>query len=155
MPATPKRQGREPQLGSVFLSDVLADNIRAARSRDRRSQEDLAERMRTMGFDWSRATVSQVERSGRSVSLDEFFALAIALGVTPSELVTGHNVEHVDLGVSRSVPPNLVRLWLAGRLRVFLNDRQGGRLAASLTDPQQPPEAGKVIAEWLGHDLDL
>lgn len=147
MPATPKRQGREPRPDSVFLSEVLAGNIRAARSRERRSQTDLAGHMATLGHPWSRATVSEVERSGRTVSLDEFFALAIALGVTPTDLVTAHGQE-VDLGTSRPAPANLVRLWLAGWIRVFLKE-DDGRLSVQPNTPTVPPDPATTISEWM------
>lgn len=48
-------------------------------------QEDLAARMRHLRHDWSRATVSEVERSGRNVTVDELASLAIILGVAPGE----------------------------------------------------------------------
>jgi transcriptional regulator with XRE-family HTH domain len=132
----------------MFLSDVLAANIRAARSRDRRSQEDLAGRMRYLGHDWSRATVSEVERSGRSVSLDEFFALAMALGVSPVDLVMAHGA-NVDLGTSRPAPAPVMALWLSGRLRIFLDESLGGvQLSVTRTDPPQP-DMQQAIAEWM------
>jgi transcriptional regulator with XRE-family HTH domain len=149
MPATPKRLGQEPLPGSVFLSDVLAANIRAARSRDRRSQEDLAGRMRYLGHDWSRATVSEVERSGRSVSLDEFFALAVALGEKPTELVMPHGSTKVDLGLSSPAPGRAIMHWLSGAWRVFLDAGDGGpRVTVEMDDPVTG-EQSDTFTEWL------
>lgn len=62
------------------VRDVLADNLRAARAGSRLHQEEVATRMRSLGFDtWSRATVSEIERRRRAVTAEELVALVIVL----------------------------------------------------------------------------
>jgi transcriptional regulator with XRE-family HTH domain len=87
VPITPKRAGRTARPGSRFLSDALAANVRDLRSLRRFSQDDLAERMRAVGHEWSRATVSTVERGQRNVTVDELATLALVLGVTFGDLL--------------------------------------------------------------------
>lgn len=61
---------------------MLAQNVRAFRLSAGMSQEALAHRA---GL--HRTYVSSVERAQRNVSLENVFALAIALGVEATELV--------------------------------------------------------------------
>lgn len=61
-------------------TDVLARNVRAARSRLGVSQEMLASRMRSLGYTaWLRQTVANVEKARRRVMAEEIFGLAYAL----------------------------------------------------------------------------
>jgi transcriptional regulator with XRE-family HTH domain len=61
-------------------SDVLARNIRAARSRLGVNQEVLASRMQSLGYSaWLRQTVANVEKGRRRVTAEEIFGLAYAL----------------------------------------------------------------------------
>lgn len=104
--ATPKRQGRVAQPGSKFPSEILATNIR-----NRRkglwgiSQSDLAERMHFFGFEgWHRATVSEIERGGRSISVDELIAVALCLGMPLFDLLdplmTDGVTSRIDVGAA-------------------------------------------------------
>ncbi|HFD86297.1 MAG TPA: XRE family transcriptional regulator [Gammaproteobacteria bacterium] len=61
---------------------ILAENLRRLRTSAGLSQEELADRA---GL--HRTYVSSVERAQRNVTLENVFALAKALGTTPSELV--------------------------------------------------------------------
>lgn len=133
----------------MFLSDALAANVRALRARNRWSQDHLAERMGWLGHDWTRATVSEVERSGRTVSLDEFFALALALGARPTEIVWPDRA-HVDLGSeAHPVHPNFVAMWLSGRMRVSVNpdDHASFLIDLAADDEEASPRRHATIAE--------
>lgn len=61
---------------------VFGQNLRRARRLKDISQEDLA-----LGADLSRTYVSEVERGIRNVSIDNMEQLALAIGVTLSDLV--------------------------------------------------------------------
>jgi len=119
---TPKRAGRAAREGSVFLSDAVAANLRAERARRQVTQDEVAARMRGLGHgSWTRATVSEVERAGRTITLDEFFGLALALGVSPGGLLSVHGAR-VDLGgPANPVPAGFVALWLSGRFRAAVD----------------------------------
>jgi len=69
-------------------AEILARNIRAARSRLGINQEALASRLRSLGFSaWLRQTVANVEKSRRRVTAEEILGLALALETTISDLM--------------------------------------------------------------------
>lgn len=69
-------------MNSSFPKTVLAENLRRLRTEAGLSQEELADRA---GL--HRTYVSSVEGGHRNVTLENIFALAEALGTTPSALV--------------------------------------------------------------------
>jgi len=70
-------------------TDVLARNIRAARSRADLSQQTVAARMKVLGFDaWLYQTVGNVEKGRRRVTAEEIFGLAWALQTTIPALMS-------------------------------------------------------------------
>lgn len=69
-------------------ADVLARNIRAARSRVDINQETLAGRMRALGFSaWFRQTVANVEKGKRRVTAEEILGLGYAMETSMSALI--------------------------------------------------------------------
>lgn len=76
-------------MAPTSFGDVLARNIRAARSRRDLSQQAVAARMRALGFDaWVHQTVGNVEKGKRRVTADEILGLAWALETTINALLT-------------------------------------------------------------------
>jgi transcriptional regulator with XRE-family HTH domain len=69
------------------VTETVASNIRARRHFRGMEQAELAVRMQSLGFAWRRATVSDIERNKRNVSLTEALGLAVALGTTIEELI--------------------------------------------------------------------
>lgn len=66
----------------------FADNARARRELLGKSQEDIAQGMRDLGFDsFRQQTVTAVESGGRQIKLDEASAWARLLGVTLDALM--------------------------------------------------------------------
>lgn len=85
---TPGAAGEQPPEGTDWISGVVGGNVRAHRLLARLEQEDLAARMRCLGHAWHRATVSEIERGRRNVTVPELIALVVALdGATVSELI--------------------------------------------------------------------
>jgi hypothetical protein len=102
------------------VGGVLAGNIRAFRSLRWLSQDGLAGRMRFLGHEWSRTTVSEVERQARKVSADELIALALVLNATLAELGNTHG-QPLRLGQMEELSPEQVAGLLAGQRRVGLD----------------------------------
>ena len=69
-------------------SAILAGNIAAARARRHLQQQDLAERMRALGWKWVRQTVGEVENNRRRLTAEEILGLAISLETTIQRLLT-------------------------------------------------------------------
>lgn len=84
MPIPPRRAHKA---GTKFLSEVLARNARQIRGLQRLSQDDVAQRMTTLGHAWSRQTTSDVERGLRNVTVDELIGLALVLGESIGRLL--------------------------------------------------------------------
>jgi len=79
----PRSERENADMAPTSYSDVLARNIRAARSRADLTQEDLGARMRALGHAaWLYQTVGNVERGRRRVTAEEVAALALALDTT-------------------------------------------------------------------------
>lgn len=76
-------RGRTPE-----LDRLVGRNLRAIRERFGLSQTDVAEGMAAAGFPvWRKATVADVERGARKVSLDELAALADVTETRPAQLL--------------------------------------------------------------------
>ena len=70
-------------MAPTSYSNVLARNLRAARSRIGLGQESVAERMRALGYEaWLRQTVGATERGRRRPTAEEILGLALALETT-------------------------------------------------------------------------
>jgi hypothetical protein len=68
--------------------EILARNMRAARGRAGIGQEDVAGRMRALGFGaWVRQTVSKSERGARRMLVEEVYALAWVLETSMAALL--------------------------------------------------------------------
>ncbi len=70
-----------------FVSYLLADNMRILRNIRGLSQQELAERMSSLGHEWSRQTVSQIENRARSTIVDELVGLVVCLETSLSRLL--------------------------------------------------------------------
>jgi transcriptional regulator with XRE-family HTH domain len=65
------------QPAAPTLEGTLSANIRSAREARTWSQEELAGKMSDLGFDnWSRMTVTTIERGSRRVTIEEWLGLA-------------------------------------------------------------------------------
>lgn len=96
---------RKPRRGTRFPSRVLGDNVRSLRQRWKLYQGDLAEVMNELGFaGWSRVTVSGVERGVRMTSVDELFALAVALKTHVVKLLDPHFSGDEGTGIDLGFP---------------------------------------------------
>lgn len=88
MPApTPAASGDQPPDGILTIPNALGSNIRAYRLLNGLEQEDIAARMQLFTHPWHRATVSEVERARRNVTVAELLALVLILDVSVTELL--------------------------------------------------------------------
>lgn len=69
------------------VAETVAGNIRAYRQLRGLEQAALAQRMQTIGIPWRQATVSEVERNRRDVTITELLGLALTLNATVEQFV--------------------------------------------------------------------
>jgi transcriptional regulator with XRE-family HTH domain len=125
------RQERAPEAGRTWAQSI-AGNVRQQRRLRDLSQQDMAERMTVLGYPWSRATYSDVERHNRELTFDEVAALAIVLGLPPLELLdplgpSGNGRIVLEFGGrERSLTSRMAREWLHGRESVRLEPLTDG-----------------------------
>lgn len=139
-------QSDEPRSGRRFLGDALAANVAAYRKAavPPMRQQDLADRMTLLGHPWTQAVASMTETATRNVTVDELLALAVALGVTPAELldpggITGTDERDADLWDLTVLAPRLARSWTAGKTVLRLRELSGAELEeAGLWPPGGP-----------------
>jgi len=112
---------------------VLAHRVREARKRRDWTQQQLADRLRELGFPTHRLTIAKIEKGGtraENAPLREVLALAAALDVAPVHLLVPLEDEAMV-----AVTPELfsqarhVRAWIRGR-----NILRGGDLAQYLAE---------------------
>lgn len=148
MPAsTPRRAGREPLPGSRFLSDAIAEKVRAYRLLRRLKQDDVAEEMRKLRHPWTQATVSQVERGQRNLTVDEQAGLSILLDVPMDKLLDpapfeGDEPSALDVGLPVAIPARYARDWVYGRVTIFMtSEDRDGKLGVRVTAVGRPGSA--------------
>jgi len=110
--------------------------IRELREERKLTQEDLARRSGV-----ARNTISRFETSARVPSIDMLEKLAAALGVGPSELLTGASLSPAE---ERSV------LYLRGFLRQVRDKSRTARFALENTPDFTAPPEHIDAREWLG-----
>src|SRR5213595_49013 len=93
----PDRAGLKPPEGALYPSQVLARNLGAVRRLRGWRQEFVSERMMYLGHQWSPATVSEVERGRRNVTVDELFSLSLVFSITIARLLDAR-VEQAAFG---------------------------------------------------------
>jgi transcriptional regulator with XRE-family HTH domain len=146
VPKTPNRAKRTPHSEGRFPSQIVAANVRGLRALHDLSQDDLAEKMRHLRHNsWSRATVSEIEREDRSVTIDELASLAVVLNVGPGELFDPDRLGvHLDLGMTGPVRKNLASAWARRLLRITV---EGDKYVFEQT-LEHLADANR-ISEWL------
>jgi transcriptional regulator with XRE-family HTH domain len=130
-------------------AEIVAQRVKEARESRGWSQEDLARRLVEIGYAKSRSALTKLEGGRfRGVSIDDVFALAAALGISPVYLLTPL-ADDAPVAISPRVifPATVTRAWIRGDVRLpMLPD----------TDWRQVPtaELGKRVFVWLTRDMD-
>jgi transcriptional regulator with XRE-family HTH domain len=129
----PEPAGREPLPGSRFLSDAVAEKVRGYRLLRRLKQDDVAEEMRKLRHPWTQATVSQIERGQRNLTVDELVGLSMVFGLSLNELldpvpVDGGPPPALDIGLPVAIPPDMVRHWSAGASLLLEKEAGSGKV---------------------------
>jgi transcriptional regulator with XRE-family HTH domain len=76
--------------GAPTPGSVVAEEILRLRRRREWTQQAFAERLSELGMPMDRSVIAKIETKKRQVSIDELFAIAAALEVSPMSLVIPH-----------------------------------------------------------------
>ena len=104
------------------VAEVLAGNVRAYRLLRNLDQRQLGSRMTNLGQSWRQATVSDVERVRRNVTVPELVALTLCLGASVEQLLDPR-------GPERRTGP---RLLIKDREIEYAGDEEAGDLVRSV-----------------------
>ena len=117
----------------LTANEVVAQRLREARESAGLSQAKLSKRLTdVVGYDMSRQAIAEIETAGRRVNVDEWLALAAALGVCPLYMVTPLESEeiiseeaaeegifepttHLRVGEKLTLIPREARQWVRGK----------------------------------------
>lgn len=112
--------------GTIRPSECFAIQVKDTRLRKLWSQEKLAERLTELGSPTDQATVARTERGKRNVSLDDAFAYAAALEVSPLFLILPRGDDEPPIAVTpfMATTPADGRRWLRGERPLRGQDRQ-------------------------------
>lgn len=160
MPKTPKKAGISAPAGALFPSEVLAENVRDHRRRQRLRQEEVAERMAALGHGWKQHTVTTVESRDRSVTVDELLGLALVLGVTVGDLldptgIDGRGETRLAYDLELEAAPldaGVGRVWVRGKAMPVL--RWGGDGPEGVTMRPAPEDPISYMAAVSGRALE-
>jgi transcriptional regulator with XRE-family HTH domain len=123
----------------------------------RLTQDEVAERMRSLGHStWSRATVSEIERYGRSLSVDELVSLAAVFSIGVSSMLDplGPGLPgldsrgQMDFGGPRPIPPFTAMHWVRDEIYISLTP-EGSDIDWGTTGEGNVAETRKEVTEEL------
>lgn len=154
----PRARGPQPSRPTtewpetVDVHRMVGLNLRGLRGAEREdeneyiTQEELAEEMRVLGFNWERRHVGKIESGARRLQIDELFGLAEVFERSPLELLYPHGAPaetDIQIGnqhyrADRLLDHFVFSLWTIqreeGRLRLATVHRPSPR------DWQPPPD---------------
>lgn len=124
------------------------------------TQAELAQRLvERTSWNVDRSVIARIEAGGRAVTIDELFALALALDTTPLFLVTpADESELMTIDGRRPLTSDRVRKWIWAELRLWEQDHDAWTAsgdAATVTTDRHDAELGRLgqrIAELHGVD---
>lgn len=144
MPGARSRGPRPLHADASATRRLLARNIRRARLAADLSQDDVAVRMRSVGHPtWSRTTVSELERAGRGLDVDELVRLCQVVDSTPRDLMEPGDETPID------VQPAAWRAFWEGRLRMAITFGDDGLPSGWNVSPTSRGSAFESLADAL------
>jgi transcriptional regulator with XRE-family HTH domain len=124
--------------GVLSIPEVLGANVRAYRLLRRKEQQDVAEGMQSLGHTWRRATVSEVERAQRNVTVSELLALVVVLDASVEQLLDSRGPEgRTGPGMALAIRTVRITEDSDGRVRTEVTQIRG---PWKVIEPQQVTE---------------
>lgn len=139
----PKERHLIPSEGEA----LVAHNLKVMRKAARLSQDDVAERMRRLGFKFHQTQIAKIENGTRAIQFDEVIGLAKALNLPAeyfmTQAVANPDDPHYELQEAGFRLQDLEKEWRAAQ---DLADAAKGRLEEAEREYDE-------IAERLGVDV--
>jgi transcriptional regulator with XRE-family HTH domain len=152
----PKSPGKPTKPASP--SETFAKELGRTRESKRITQQQLCERLEEMGVRIDRTAVGKIETGKRSVTVDELFALAAALRVSPLTLVIPRADPMMRVTPKYEVPSGEVQQWVRGIRFQFPDENESADLRYFYEESRTDGEAAayrqhpnlRTIAEIVG-----
>lgn len=148
---------------------LVARQVRLLRQERGWSQQEIAEKMRSYGYQWSQATVTRLESASRPIRLNELADLAALFGIPVTQFLesSGPNFEWDDLealereivSVTEERDAVLAKLKEARYQAMVATEYEGataaslarlnGRLEALMRWPRAAAEARSVVLKAI------
>jgi transcriptional regulator with XRE-family HTH domain len=102
---------KEKRPPAPLPSDVFAAELASTRERKHLTQQQLSDRLEDIGSPIDRSTIGKIEAGKRGVSIDELFAFATALGVSPMSLTVPRSDAQMRVAPNREALTVEVVQW--------------------------------------------
>ncbi|MDH4145462.1 MAG: helix-turn-helix transcriptional regulator [Acidimicrobiia bacterium] len=117
LPGRPSRPGRHDKVSPALSPDrIIGDRVAQLRMRHGWTQRAFADRLKTLGVPLHRNSINDLENGHRKVKVGELLALAMALEVSPVELLMPAAATDLIAITDQTLPEIAVkvRLWMLG-----------------------------------------
>lgn len=106
---------------AITYDEVLLRNFRAARAAAELDHGRLAARMQALGYNWTRQTVSKVERRVRAIQVEEILGLSLAMETTIGRLMAPTDEDKlVELPSGAGITVEAARMSAFGRILHYI-----------------------------------
>lgn len=114
---------------------TIAQRVKELRGRRGWSAAQLGEALHKHGVRWDRFAVASLENGKRqNVTVQELYALSIALNVAPVNMLVPLDDRPCRVTPTRTEPANAVRAWIRGQQPLPGTDERTFRTEVSLAD---------------------
>jgi transcriptional regulator with XRE-family HTH domain len=152
----PSRPKRRVSLGPT--GERVRQNVQQFRKHRRLTHAGVVERLKLLGYSIPRTGLSEIENGGRRVTVDDLMALAVALDVTPNDLLLPLQIsqEPVEVTALGTVDPKDLWRWADGVDALPLDPPAGleeappGSLEDDGSDGHVLPPSPRQAARYAG-----
>jgi transcriptional regulator with XRE-family HTH domain len=134
---------------------VVARQVRLLRQGREWSQQEVADKMRAYGYEWSQATVTRLESASRPIRVNELVDLASLFRVPVTQFLEdwGPDFQRVDLATLESEIASLVaeRNTVSG----YISDAETAQAQAAIAGAQAVADLARIesrleiLMQWL------
>lgn len=152
--------GKEPEYGPT--ANTVAENVQRLRDADNLTFTQVSDRLEAAGWPLTPVAVRRIEQGSRRVTVDDLMALAVALKVSPSTLLTPYTAGMLEQVSVTGVPTAMQSIdahgWIRGDHDVDPNASQTAFVVRTwplwmLKNLDEDPKAWGVLYERLSQGV--